>query len=93
MLKIIVSIRDNVAEIFNDPRVEINTASAIRAFNETLKDHPHKNDFTMYQIGVMNTDNGEVLGNDPTKIASGLDIQVAESITPEMQQNDLKACN
>lgn len=91
MIKIIVSIRDNVAEIFNDPRVEINVQSAIRAFTETIKDHPHKDDFTMYQIGAMDTNTGDILANEPIKLITGMDVKTnnVSSITPEMQIEDL----
>ena len=42
MLKILISVKDTVAEIFNDPRAEINTASAIRSFSMSVSKSPHK---------------------------------------------------
>lgn len=85
MIKIIVTIRDEVAEIFNDPRVEINAASAIRSFAETVKDHPHKNDFSLYQLGAMDDNNGEIISNNPLKLYSGFDVEKEENKDiPEM---------
>lgn len=75
MLKIIISVKDTVSEIFNDPRVEVNTASAIRAFTQSLKDTTHKDDFVLYQVGTFNTQNGEVTKGEPIKIHSGHDIK------------------
>ena len=76
MLKIIISVKDTISEIFNDPRVEVNTASAIRAFTQTIKDSPHKDDFVLYQVGTFNTQNGEVQKGEPIKIHSGHDVKV-----------------
>jgi hypothetical protein len=76
MEKIIISVKDTVAEVFNEPRTEQNVQSAIRAFEHSIKDSPHKDDFVMYQIGTFNPINGEVKGCDPFKIYSGHDVKV-----------------
>lgn len=75
MLKIIVSVKDNVAEIFNDPRVELNAATAIRAFTHSIQDSPHKDDFSLYQIGTFDTLNGAVKENEPIRLYSGHDVK------------------
>ena len=74
MIKIIVSIYDKTAELFNDPRQEVNTASAIRAFEDTVKEHPHKNDFVLYQLGAFDSCKGTILPNEPLKICSGFEL-------------------
>jgi len=75
MQKVIISVKDTVAEIFNDPRVEINAASAIRAFTNSIQDNKNKDDFTLYIIGEFDTQNGEVKGCEPVKIYSGHDVK------------------
>jgi len=75
MLKVIISVKDTVAEVFNDPRVEINTASAIRAFTHSIEGNKNKDDFVMYKIGEFNTHNGEIETCEPTKIYSGHDVR------------------
>jgi len=82
MLKVIISVKDTVAEIFNDPRVEINAASAIRAFTNSIEDNKNKDDFTLYIIGEFDTQNGEVQPCDPVKIYSGHDVLL--SVTEEV---------
>lgn len=91
MLKILVSVKDNVAQVFNDPHPETNVATAIRSFTASAKDQPHKDDFALYQIGVFDTDNGSIKPNEPIRIYSGHDVKLEtmESITPEMQVDDL----
>lgn len=75
MKKVIVCVRDNVAEVFHDPRTEVNTASAIRAFSDSVIDSPHKDDFALYLIGEHDTDNGSVLPCEPVRIFTGLDVK------------------
>ena len=75
MLKIIVCVKDNVAEVFHDPHIEVNTASAIRSFTQSAQDQVHKDDFSLYQIGSYNTDNGQIIANEPLRIFSGHDIK------------------
>lgn len=86
MLKVIVCVKDNVAEIFNDPRVEINSASAIRAFTESVKDATHKDDYSLYQIGTFDTDNGNVIPNEPLRLYSGHDVKVDNVV--QLKENE-----
>lgn len=76
MIKVIVCVKDTISEVFHDPRVEINTQSAIRAFTQSVQDAPHKDDYCLYQIGTFDTNTGEVTGNEPLRIYSGHDVKV-----------------
>jgi len=80
MKKVIISVKDTVAEVFNDPRVEINTASAIRSFTNTVQESKNKDDFVMYILGEFDTQNGQITTSDPTKIYSGHDVSAAQEI-------------
>jgi len=73
MIKIIISVRDTVAEIFNDPRVEINIPSAIRSFNLSIEKAQCKDDYALYQVGTFDTDTGDIASHEPIKIYSGLE--------------------
>ena len=75
MKKVIISVKDNVAEMFNDPRVEINAGSAIRAFSQSVQDSPHKDDFSLYVIGEFDTDTGMCEPCEPVRIYTGHDIK------------------
>lgn len=91
MLKIVISVKDTIADIFNDPRVEINAASAIRSFTASVKESPHKDDFALYQIGIFDTSDGSIKPNDPVRLFTGHDVKpTISSITPEMQEEDLE---
>lgn len=76
MLKVIVSVKDNVAEMFHDPRTEVNTASAIRAFSQSIEESPHKDDYSLYQIGTMDTNTGDIIPNEPLRIYTGHDVKI-----------------
>lgn len=76
MEKVIVSVKDNVAEIFNDPRVEINAASAIRAFSLSVKETPHKDDYSLYIVGEFDSKNGQIKPCEPQRIYSGHDVKI-----------------
>lgn len=84
MIKVLVSVKDEIAEVFNDPRAEINAASAIRAFSHSVKESPNKDDFTLYIVGEIDTRNGVINGNKdnegkyPIRIYSGHDVLKSE---------------
>lgn len=80
MIKVIVSVKDTVAEIFNDARMEVNIASALRAFNEAVKDSPHKDDYAMYQVGTFDTNTGVIIPNEPVRLCSGHDVKTPVSL-------------
>lgn len=75
MEKIIVSVGDNVANVFNDPMVAVNVASAIRSFVDGVVEHKHKDDFVLYKVGVFDTTTGEITANTPVKLITGIEIQ------------------
>jgi hypothetical protein len=84
MKKVIVTVKDTVAEIFNDCRVEINAASAIRAFSQGVKDSPHKDDYSLYIIGEMDMDTGVITPCEPMRIHSGHDVKKQiDAVTPD----------
>lgn len=91
MLKIVISVKDTVAEFFNDPRVELNAASAIRSFTVSVKETPHKDDFALYQVGVFDTETGLIKPNDPIRLFTGHDVKLdnVSSISMEQQVDDL----
>lgn len=70
------SIYDNVAQVFNKPFMEINNATAIRAFTDSLEKEKHKNDYTLFHLGELDDQNGEITPCDvPIKILTGFDIK------------------
>lgn len=76
MKKVVIAVKDTIAEIFHDPRIEINIPSAIRAFTDGVKDSPHKDDFSMYVIGEFDTQTGVLTSKEPTRIYSGHDVAI-----------------
>lgn len=79
---------DTIAEIFNRPFVEVNDATAVRVFTQSLQQNPNKNDYVLYKIGQYNDLNGVITPTEnPIKIISGLEIpnesQFNESQTGE----------
>ena len=85
---IIVSVRDNVAEIFNKPHTEINVASAIRSFTLSLKDEPQRGDYTMYKIGELDQNTGIITPEvTPVQLMSGFELKAdLENSEPVMLQ-------
>lgn len=76
MKKLMISVKDNVSELFADPRVEINAASAIRAFTASVKESPHKDDYSLYVVGEFDVNNGNIAPCEPQRIYSGHDVKV-----------------
>jgi hypothetical protein len=89
MKKQIYSVYDKVAEMFSNLHVEINEASAIRAFQESFKDNPNKNDYEIYFLGEYTDHNGTIEGVAPRKIYSGLDINVNNVFDMPTNLNEL----
>jgi hypothetical protein len=73
--KILVGLRDNVAECFTNFFYEKNSGTAIRAFSESVKDSPHKDDYSIWLLGEVNEQDGSVSSFEPTRIFSGLDVK------------------
>lgn len=76
MKKYIYSVRDNLAECFSRTIDEINDQTAIRAFINSFKDNPNKNDYSFYRIGEWNDATGQITVVEPQKIYSGFDIKL-----------------
>jgi hypothetical protein len=75
----IMTIRDNVTEVFNKPYYSLNNADGIRAFVNSLRGNPNKNDYTLYRCGEFDEENGvHYLEDTPVKIYTGLDIKDEE---------------
>jgi len=83
------TIFDTVTEVFNKPFTEVNDASAIRAFTNSIEEAKNKNEYELYHIGAYNDNNGQLEANHPVKIKTGFEVKRATSITPEMQLADL----
>ncbi|AXL14467.1 nonstructural protein [Microviridae sp.] len=81
----IYSIFDTVAEVFNKPFTDINNATAIRSFTQSVLDQPHKNDYVLYNMGEFDDNSGHIQPNKtPTKILSGFDVKNENQEIPEM---------
>jgi hypothetical protein len=79
MLRNIYAIRDNLAEVFNTPFYEHNHKTAIRGFEQSAKDAPNKDDYSLYHLGTFDDNSGQTIPGEPTKIFSGLDIKVNDN--------------
>ena len=75
MITNVYSIRDTLAEIFNQPFCEINNATAIRAFSSAMLEKPNKDDYILCHIGTYDDLTGQHTVNEPVKIFSGLDVR------------------
>ena len=86
------TIYDTVSEVFNKPFADINDASAIRAFSESVKDQPHKNDYILYHIGGFDDNSGMITCDKaPLKLKTGFEVKADNVVEmPEMlkKQND-----
>jgi len=70
------TIYDTVSEVFNKPFADINDASAIRAFSESVKDQAHKNDYVIYHIGGFDDNSGQITADKaPLKLKSGFEVK------------------
>jgi len=73
------SIYDTVAEIFNKPFSDVNDASAIRAFSQSLEENKNKNDYVLYHIGGFDDNSGSITCDKaPLKLKSGFELKTAE---------------
>jgi len=79
------SVYDKVAAIFHKPFSEINDATAIRAFENSLKENPDTVDFELYSVGEFDDSNGEItMHQSTTRIRTGFDIAAAWPTDPEI---------
>lgn len=78
-MKNIYTIYDVVAEVFNRPFFDINHASAMRGFENSILQHSpiNKNDYALYHIGSFDEQSGIIEPlKIPFKLMSGFDIKV-----------------
>jgi len=79
MITNVYSIRDSLAEIYNKPFTEINNATAIRAFSQSMQQTKNKEDYVLYHIGTFDDNAGSFTVNDPVKIFSGSEVTQEET--------------
>lgn len=73
---ILISIRDNVAEIFNKPASDLNIASAMRSFKLSLQNEPQKQDYTLYKIGTLDQITGQITPEiEPIQLMTGFEVE------------------
>jgi len=71
------AIYDKVAEIFNKPFTEINDASAVRAFKQSLDDNKAvKEDYELYNVGVFTDHDGVIIQEKTKRIYSGIEYKI-----------------
>lgn len=71
----IYSIYDTVAQVFNKPFTDINDATAIRAFSQSVMESPHKNDYQLYNLGEYTDHDGAIVPYEPVRIYTGFDVK------------------
>ena len=82
---------DKVSHVFNPPIQEVNDASAIRAFIQSVKDSPHKNDYELWKLGEFDNNDGQIYPGikdsqtSPVKLYTGLDILDTEVTERKVQ--------
>lgn len=77
MLVNFYSIYDKVTETFNDPFKQLNNAAAIRSFQHSVIEEPHKDDYVIYFVGTFDSDKGEYNPTQPVRLLTGLEVQNA----------------
>ena len=83
MKRPIYSIRDKVAGIFNKPFVEVNDASAIRAFTNAVASHPDKDDYELYSLGILDDNSGVIEDTDAKRLFTGLEVIAVDALHTE----------
>ena len=81
--QLIFSIQDSKAEAYMRPFFANARGIAIREFTNLVNDknHPvgqHPMDYTLFQIGTWDEDDGVLRGDVPQAIANGLDVEIKE---------------
>lgn len=78
------SVFDTIAQVFKQVITSHNDGTAQRDFCEAFKDHPHKNDYTLYRIGEFTDHDGVIKSlENPIKIQSGFEIGKENTEVPE----------
>lgn len=72
------AVYDRVTEEYSPVSEAVNDGTAQRMFNDALKDHPHKADFTVMHVATFNKTTGEIKPAKPRILEPGqLELDVA----------------
>jgi hypothetical protein len=77
----IFSVYDSKAETFGTPMFFGAKGQAIRAFDDQANSGPesvifnHPGDFTLFQIGVFDSDTGEIIPSSPHSLGTGVEYK------------------
>jgi len=75
MKKLMYCVRDDLAEVFQNPFCSINDGTAKRDFIDGVTKQPQKNDLTLYAVGSYDDSSGLITPlQSPTRIMSGLEV-------------------
>lgn len=83
MLIRIFSIYDTKAAVYTGTFFESNPAVAIRRFTDLVNDprcplNKHPEDYILFEIGVLNDENGRIEGCDPHNLVTASEVFVKE---------------
>lgn len=82
MKKLMYSVRDDVAEVFQQPFCSINDSTAKRDYIDGVAESPHKNDLTLYALGDYNDATGVItVFATPKRIMTGFEVKT-ETVQP-----------
>ena len=75
----IYSIFDAATKAFNTPFFQLTDAEAVRTFREIINQKGNMisttpTDFGLYLLGEYNKDNGDILGVQPLKVCSAIEL-------------------
>ncbi len=69
------TVRDETASFFLPPYLARNDGQAIRMFIGSLGDSfPYRRDFSLYEVGSFDEDNGLITATEPRIVINGLSI-------------------
>lgn len=78
-IKVLVSLRDMVAEAFHAPICTVNVPSALRSLADGIQNDPaikaHPADFVLFRLGTFDESSGLIsLESSPVRLASAMDL-------------------
>lgn len=72
----IYSIYDKVACVFNKPFIDLNDASAMRAFRDASEEQKHFTDYELYRLASYTDNDGLVVAeSSPVRLLTGLQVE------------------
>lgn len=79
ILLMIFTVLDMTAERFHEPFFALNEAVALRSFGNAVNSpdsaiHAHPEDYALYCVGTWNGETGEVVSEEPRKVASATSL-------------------